>query len=266
MKNKRKRYSVLVILLIFVAVFIGFKVLNNSWGIGLSPKNISEEKVDPSATPSQISCTRTTRLENDPQYDRALSLIQQRVSENSKWWDKYGEDKDLRFKHFPSELINCIKISEDSSKNTSGIEGYFTFNDEEIKADYYPITVSDGYRYADDITTALLLSHEITHVQQYINERNNKGALSCIDMEINAFIAQQDFYTILNTEEIDSGYHRIQNDKSLHPQLQMMNTMQTINRESGCAFEGGCLDLNLRSSLRKILTEDSVYRKQCELQ
>jgi len=263
MKIKRNKSQVLIVMLVLAVISLfGLKKL----GIVVAPANVPVKKVEPSETPAQILCTRTTRLENDPQYDRALSLIQQRVDENSKWWDKYGEDKDLRFKYFPAQLINCIKIAEDESKNTSGIEGYFTFNDGEIRTDYYPITVSADYRYADDITTALLLSHEITHVQQYIDERNSKDVLPCIDKEINAFIAQQDFYAILNTEEIDSGYHRIQNDKSLHPQLQMMSTMQTINRESDCAFEGACLDLNLRSNLRKILTADSVYRKQCELE
>lgn len=215
-------------------------------------------------TPKTTSCTRTTRLDNKPQYDRALSLIQQRVDENNKWWDKYGENKDGRFKHFSPELINCIKISEEAIKNSTGLEGYFIFNSKDIKTDYYPIIVSTDYSFTDDIVTALLLSHEITHVQQYIDTINGKNAEACIDSEIDAFIAQLDFYVILNVEENSSAYHRIQNDKSLHSQLQIIKMMTTINRDSDCEMmDVNCKDVNLRNKLRNFLKEDSYYKQQC---
>ena len=62
MKNKRKKYSVIAILLIIVAIFYGFKVFTKSWGIRLSSENNPEQKVEPSGTPAQITFTRTTRL------------------------------------------------------------------------------------------------------------------------------------------------------------------------------------------------------------
>jgi hypothetical protein len=226
--------------------------------------------------PKTISCARTVRLDNKPQYDRALSLIQQRIDENHKYWTNAGEQyQDMLFINFPPELVNCIKISEEDTRGSTGVEGYFTFNGQDIKKDYYPITVSTDYGFTDDIVTALLLSHEMTHVQQYMDALNGKNSLSCIDSEIDAFIAQLDFYGILNDEEISSVYYRIHGSDEvfLHPQLKMLDTMLTINRESGCGFRDlfkgkdstHCVDINLRNKLREILTDDSYYRKQCGL-
>jgi hypothetical protein len=248
---------------IFIALLVLTTILFYFFGVAKRRKNSTDNQIP--EKPKTVTCTRTTRLNNDPQYDRALSLIQQRIDDNNKWWNKYGETVDGRFKHFPPELVNCIKISEETAKSTGGLEGYFTFNGEDIKENYYPITVSSDYRLADDIETALLLTHEITHVQQYINTLNGKDSLSCIDKEIEAFRSQLDFYVLLNSEENSSVYNRIQSDKNLHSELQMLDTMMTINRESNCKFEETCLDANLTNKLREMLTSDSYYKKQCGL-
>ncbi len=253
--------------LLLVAIFIIFGVYyyaknGQVWFEGNDNKSLP---ITTDGSQKTIGCVRTTRLENAPQYDRALSLIRQRVDENNKWWNKYGEKEDGRFKYFPPELVNCIKISEEDIKDAPEVEGYFIFNSEDIKTDYYPITVSSDYRYADDIVTAILLSHEMTHVQQYIKSVNEKDSLSCIDKEIEAFRAQLDFYVLLNNEENSSVYHRIQSDKNLHPELQMLDAMMTINRDSNCKFDKSCTDANLLSKLRAMLIDDSYYKKQCKL-
>ena len=213
----------------------------------------------------KVECTRKTRLDNLPQYDRALSLVQQRVDENNKYWSNDETFKDQIFKYFPPDLVNCIKISEEDINKSTGLEGYFTFNSKDIKTDYYPITVSSNYRSTDDIVTTLLLSHEMTHVQQYIDVLNGKAALSCIDREIEAFIAQLKFYVMLSNEEHSSVYYRIQNDENLHSQLKILDAMLTINRDSNCKFDGDCMDVNLRNKLRVMITNDSYYKKQCKL-
>lgn len=257
-KNKSPIFIFVVLLVLGAVVFCFFSIVKGRKG-GIDNQSTNTER------PKTVTCTRTIRLNNDPQYDRALSLIQQRIDDNNKWWDKYGETVDGRFKHFPPELVNCIKISEETTTGTGGPEGYFTFNSKDIKENYYPITVSSDYRLADDIETALLLTHEITHVQQYINTLNGKDSLSCIDKEIEAFRSQLDFYVLLNSEENSSVYNRIQSDKNLHSELQMLDTMMTINRESNCKFDGPCLDANLTNKLKEMLTSDSYYRKQCGL-
>ena len=64
---------------------------------------------DKSDEPERLICDRTTRLENNPNIDRALSLIYERLTE-------YGEDKRL----FTPQLVNCIKVDIENIKNESG--------------------------------------------------------------------------------------------------------------------------------------------------
>jgi hypothetical protein len=217
------------------------------------------------------TCTRTTRLENSPQYDRALSLINQRVSNNVNFWKKYGESAESKkrgFNFFPANITNCIKVIEKNIDNT-GAEGYVDFNRKDFSQNYYPIIIDSKYELSDDITTAFLLTHEITHVQQYIYSLNIKNQLSCVDKEVQAFMAQKEFYLTLNIEENSSVYNRMMNetDNFVHPQLKMLRNMLAINHESGCAlnFEDNrkCVNNYLKNKLRQIISNDNLYRKEC---
>ena len=215
-------------------------------------------------------CSRTARLENAPQYDRALSLIQQRIDDREKWCDKYCESKDyeekLRFHQFPANLTNCIKIVEEDIDG--GAEGYFTFDSDDIQPNYFPITVDSSYSFSDDTLTALLITHEMTHVQQYLDTLNGENNLSCRDKEVEAFISQMDFYTLLSNEEIDSIVLKMnENKEDKHPQVAMLKTMIDINRDGTCPLftDDECSEKNLRNKLFQIITDDPIYQHQCGL-
>jgi hypothetical protein len=149
--------------------------------------------------------------------------------------------------------------------NTEGAEGYFTFNSKDIKPNYYPIAVDKNYFLTDDVLTALLLSHEMTHVQQYIDQLNSKPSLSCYDKEVEAFSAQLAFYTTLNTEENSSVLDRIQHEKNLNPQLQLLSTMFELNRSTASECNGELFtDCNQQQFLVKL--QDLIhetYKKEC---
>lgn len=258
MKKTIKRLCILI--LIFVLFTIAFKLF--------SDKKTQQPKPENKETVKTISCTRTTRLENKPAYDRALSLIQERVAQ------QYAGKK---FDYFPPELTNCIKINEQKSESMSGLEGYFIFNDEEIKDNYYPITVSSSYVLDDNITTALLLSHEITHVQQYIDLLNKKNELSCVEKEVNAFMSQMGLYLELNVEENSSVYYRLKNDKNLHTQIKMIDTMIQAGKKGDCFSKSDtkdqnyfsnvleCQDKYMKQGLREFILNSKEYKKQCNL-
>lgn len=257
-----KKIIKLLCILIFISALsnVAFKLF--------SDKKTKQFKPENKETVKTISCTRTTRLENKPAYDRALSLIQERVVQ------QYTGQK---FDYFPSELTNCIKIEEQKSENMSGLEGYFIFNDEKIKDNYYPIVVSSSYIFVDDITTALLLSHEITHVQQYIDSLNKKNELSCVEKEVNAFMSQMGLYLELNSEENSSVYYRLKNDNHLHPQIKMIDNMIQAGKKGNCFSKSNtkdqnyfsnvleCQDKYMRQGLREIISKDEDYKKQCNL-
>jgi hypothetical protein len=212
------------------------------------------------AQPNEASCTRTTRLPNAPQYDRALSLLAQRIANSNTY--SYDQNK---FTYFPPQLTNCIKVNESDVTDTEGAEGYFTFNSKEIKPNYYPITADKNYSLTDDVLTALLLSHEMTHVQQYIDQLHGKPSLSCYDKEVEAFKAQLAFYTTLNTEENSSVLDRIQNEKNLNPQLQMLNTMFELHRSVANECNGelfsSCSQKQFLIKLKDVVHQ--TYKNEC---
>ncbi|OGK62270.1 hypothetical protein A2334_02420 [Candidatus Roizmanbacteria bacterium RIFOXYB2_FULL_38_10] len=221
-------------------------------------------------TPEIVDCTRTTRQKNEPQYDRALSLIAQKYS----LWEDSGEGEDSWY-FFPSRLVNCIRIIEDDTRGSSGVEGYFVFNSPEIKSDYFPITVNSDYSSTDDLTTALLLVHEITHVQQYLESLNGSDELSCIDKETEAFYAQWKFFGIMNSEEWKSIEYRIENDSVLHPQLTILESIRSSLNLDGvrneCLYGSGknnknCIDNYRKNEIRKMIEQDEFYQRQCSIQ
>lgn len=219
--------------------------------------------------PKIISCTRITRLNNKPPYDRALSLIQEKYNS----WDKNNEDLKEWF-FFPSQLANCIKIVEGDVRNTSGIEGYFKFNSDEIQEDYFPIVVDKDYSYVDDSINSLILIHEITHVQQFLDTLNNIDTLSCIDKEAEAYYAQWVFYGMQFPETRKSIDYRIENDSELHPQLRIIQSIKNHLNLDGvrneCLYGAGkenpkCISDYRKNEIKKLLLQDDYYLKQCKL-
>jgi len=258
----------IVIFLFGVTVFIsvGRFYLNNETG------EMSNDSTDIVQSLVKDGCTRENRLDNEPQYDRALSLIQQRIDENERalevWktegiLDEDGEEN-LRFGHFPANLANCIKIIEKDIDSNE--EGYFIFNDEDIRPNYFPITVNSRYVFADNVLASMLIVHEMSHVQQYINSLSKDEDSSCRDQEVSAFISQLDFYVLLNNEENYAFWLRMNDDKNdKHPQVAIIETMIAINRESSCnIMDFECKDKNLRNELFKLISEDKTYQHQCD--
>lgn len=221
----------------------------------------------------QVSCSRTTRLDNKPVYDRALSFIEEKY----KPWDEEFLGGLYSYSTFPSQLTNCIKIDEDNLRNTTGEEGYFIFNGDQIKENYYPITVDVDYKYNDEAINALLLVHEITHVQQYIDFLNGKPEVSCIDKEAEAFLSQWKFYKFQFPETRKTIDLRIQNDKDLNHTLQIIETIQKqitlrfderknecLNNSAKLSVED-CIDEFDKTLIKDLLLEDDTYKKQCNL-
>lgn len=268
---KKNKNILTVTFFLFVVIFIIFDIY-----FFLTKQQISIEKKE-NASPLVTSdikvevtgCTRTTRLDNKPPYDRALSLIEEKY----KLWEESGE-KPGSWYFFPSKLVNCIKVIESNVKKETGAEGQFTFNDSEIKENYFPITVDEEYSYADDPINSLILVHEITHVEQYIKSFSKKDNLSCIDKEVEAFYAQLKFYSIQFSETRKSIYYRIENDNNLHTQLKilsiLLNNSDLNEVRNVCVYGEGrndinCIDNYRKNEIKQMLLQDEFYKKQCEL-
>ena len=296
-KIKFQKNIFLIIILSFLLA-IGFLILNplsiihSKLSIFNSFRNIVNPAINIKNS-NKISCTRTTRLDNLPQYDRALSLIQQRIVVNL---EQFKNNKSYIFTYFPPELVNCIKIIEEEPNQTDEFEGYFKFNGSDTKSDYFPIVVNSKYVRSDDMLIALLLSHELTHVQQYLDSVNNLKAFSCVDGEVDAFLASIRFYRNgFNNEEfrsirirIDEVLNRTNTERSIKysnqfdDQLLMLDAIDNLylSPDSKCKFDNigssesiydifkshqDCVDAEAPILLKKMIEESDQYIKQCNL-
>lgn len=264
--NNKSWKSILLIGFILILVFGALNYTNIN-----KNTNESEKNYQPLEESVEIGCNRTSRLENKPAFDRALSLIEERY----KMWEESGENIGSWY-FFPSQLVNCIQIVEEDLNNNSGLEGYFIFNGEDIKNNYFPIVVDKGYKYSDESVNSLLLVHEITHVHQYLNSLNNNDELSCIDKEVDAFYAQFKFYGIQFSESRKSIDLRIENDEDLHPQLQMISEIKNLLFETFkefrdyCLYGDGkndknCVDDYRKKEIKDMLLKNDYYKEQCKI-
>jgi len=212
--------------------------------------------------PKELSCTRTTRLDNDPLFDRALSVIAEKT--------QFERTLDM-FPYFPASLVNCIKVNMSNVHTQNGAEGYFIFNDKDIKQNYFPITIDDSYAETDDLITAILLTHEITHVQQYIDQVNGKEPLSCIDKETKAFHAQDQIMGDFNEEERKSVDFKIENDTNLNPQLQIIKAIDDAilfkEAHDNCFLNvkdtRTCLMEYEESKIKSLVLQNKTYQQEC---
>lgn len=269
---QKKKIVLSTIIIIGLISLLIFKIILKAKGTNLSSNTNSERQLIGTEKPLTASCTRTTRLENKPQYDRALSLIEEKY----KHWELYDGSYGTWY-FFPSQLTNCIKIIETNAREESGVEGYFVFNSKEIKDNYYPVFVDENYDESDDFLTALLLVHEITHVRQYLDTLNGVNNLSCIDMEVEAFDAAWGLYRIQSGETGKSINLRLEFDNELHPQLQVIKAIKdyystnprppTISElcDGFPGTDSECITFDRKKRIRAIISKDEYYIKQCNL-
>jgi hypothetical protein len=239
-----------------------------------------DEKQDKGETNfERLICDRTSRLDNDEGIDRALSLISERL--------RYSSGKDP----FPPQLINCIKVEAKNIKNDTGnikndtgAEGYFDESNENIQSNYFPIVIDDwGNFFADDLSTALLLVHEITHVQQYIDRYNlivdptdseifntlsKMSKSKCLDNEVFAYRNQLLFTLRLKEEERKSIDYRIFADDNLIPQLEILKSLKyslaDLSINNSCEiYDTDCINSQIHTKIYDLLRDGGAYDEQC---
>ena len=208
-------------------------------------------------TTEDVGCIRETPYEKPPEFDRALSLIKQRLNDLSLKMNS----KEMNFSYF-----NCLDIKYSDLKEE---EGLFTFDPKDSSLDKLQILVNSSYKEKDDILTAFLLTHEVTHAALFLNTVNFGEEIGCIDNEINAFSMQLSFIQSLNPEEansinqrLKSGYYR------LSPPLQMTWDLLVMSNKANtyCGKNAqSCYDDRVKKDLNSKIINNPYYQKQCSL-
>lgn len=216
-------------------------------------------------------CDRPNPYSMPSEFNRSLDLISQRMGvdstgNNTIWQAVFN-------------YRNCLDIqySETDSKT---IEAYFEYPNEKNQANLQKLKIrlNPSYKNFDDLTLATLLSHELVHAGQYINDTAFKISLGCFESEANAFTAQHAFMMSLNSEEQRSIYTRLQDNPDKNPtiatflltgqlayessqacmELQRKNNLSE-EQKNKCSWEG------LENKLLLDVKEDSYYQEQCKI-
>lgn len=189
-------------------------------------------------------CARDKPYPMNPAFDRALSLVIQRLKEMPS---NYANT-------LVGDIANCLDIQyAPSEKDMGGAEGYFTFRPGQ-SSERLLIYVDPAYQAKDDIMTALLLSHEATHAYNYaMNDLLLQKPLDCYADESLAFQFQTVFLFSLNPGEKQSliaRYVTNGDDGELRGTLNLLMSFVTKG------------DVDHNKTLRYVKSSP-YYQKQC---
>lgn len=219
-------------------------------------------------TEEKVVCSRSEMYPMPAEFQRALSLIIQRYTEK--------KDPDV---NLYSKMLNCVNIQfGDTLKDKA--EGFFIFDVNNSSVDKLDIYVDTSYTNYDDLTTAFLLSHELTHAKQFVNEKAYGKKLSCVNQEVEAFRQQLIFQSYLNSEEQRSLTTRAEQFNNKNPQLKWFVTLIDLSWEAILEINGGFLPSSDRAysreegrqyveiltrKIRQMIINNPDYQQQCGL-
>lgn len=242
MVQKRKIKWIFIVLALIAFAFLAVLVVSIY-------KKVRETSIATPTNNSEVKCTRKEPYKLAPEFERARSLRNQRLQEAGVTLDY--------------SLYNCINI-EYADLSKDGAEGMFSF-DQNSSIDNLKILVDNSYKIKDDILTAILLQHEITHVGQFVNKLEGKGELSCIDSEVQAFSNELVFITILNPEEKMSLVQRIiYYQKGGYNNSASLGIFSQINQLIAINSKSKDPEI-LKSLINKWVRQNPAYQRQCGL-
>lgn len=211
---------------------------------------------------AQSSCGRATTYSMEPEFERALSLLLQRYQQSGS-----PQFNDLK------NISNCLDIRY-ADLSSFGAEGVFYFDSSISNINQLVIEVDSRYSLTDDLTTAFLLSHELSHARQFVDEITGIRKWGCVESETDAFYSQLLFGAMLNDEEGESIITRLENG-SFNSQLNQYETLLDLswNALKTCNLldEGtrnekdiSCYKKQLSYEITTMVTSNTFYQQQCK--
>lgn len=246
---------------VFITLFLLLLLCGVGYFIFYKPNGSIE--IPPEDTIQSSTCTRTEMYSMPPEFQRVLSLILQRQKQNNHYYAGKLE-----------KMMNCVEIRY-ADLQSEGAEGVFYLDKTISSPEKLVIEVDNNYSFTDDITTAMLLSHELTHARQYLETLSGEKDWGCVDSEVEAYYEQTIFANNLNAEESKSVIARLEKG-SQNPQLLQYEDLldKSWNAIIACGAENGstktqediaCWQTNFVGEIRSMIIESPFYQKQCNL-
>lgn len=241
MKNKII-YLILVILLVLLAYKYGANKASNITVVNQTP------------TSEAGYCTRTTPYDNPQELTRALSLVNERWNAPTNAPKAKGSYK------------NCVHLIYKEHNQMNNAEGFFLF-DKDSSPNDIRIYVDNTYKNYDDILTASLLKHELTHATILLLALEGTPPPTCVEEEVSAFYSQIVFFSNLNEEEWKSITYRIGQNPHLNSAYELTNYLLLLATAAynKCGNDNDCDKTYKKNNLRDWVSSNPYYQKQCNL-
>lgn len=198
------------------------------------------------------TCTRKEPYHLEPEFERAISFIEQRFSP-------------IYAGNFLTEMKNCLNIQY-GELHKDGAEGMFYFDNTVSSPNNLVISVDRSYLQKDDYMTAILLVHEITHARQFYTQTTK----SCVDIEVEAFWNEFLLTTKFNEGEKKALLARMYNpndypssDQNIRQLEETMDLL--IEADKNCSGNTKCKQDKAIDLLRTKISSSPFYQKQCQL-
>lgn len=249
-KNKKANNWLIFILIIVLVVLLWkivpfFKHKSNS-----NPQNSQTKQT------SSAFCKKTQPYPNPPELNSAAALVVDRIGEKLG-----GEKLDDRLTNWQ----NCLNMQYKSLPN--GIEGAFIF-DENSPVDNLKVFVDDDYQSYSEMLRALLLSHELRHVLQFLQFKATGVREDCVRSEVEAFESQFLFGSSLHEDErktLAASARANLRSEEYRPVLELFVIHRVVKNKCGPEIGGTCYKQELDGLLTKMITSNPIYQKQCNL-
>jgi len=274
----------LVVILVILAIVLYIKIQKTENQI-VSPQT-SDEWGEYLFSKTVKYCTRKDPYKLDPVFERSLSLIFERLGITERM-DSKAEGSFSQILLFAYVNKNCLDIKyANSIDEMSGADGLFFFSDSYSGPDRLKILVAPFFKAESDLLTALLLSHELRHVEQFIEEdvfnktlvtcnnisnRNNCKILdenfgylqkSCYKKEVEAFLTEIRFFSFLNGGEIQmlaSSYVYLKKWGYDYPVIEYVGLMDSVQNCVSYSNPWKCIEERLTT----YVNSSPFYIKQC---
>lgn len=226
-----------------------------------SSKTSTAQATHPTPTPSGVWCDRKTPYPMQPEFQRALSIIVERVMQSEK-------NSGTNISSDPKKTFyNCLDIQyADLSQQQA--EGEFLFDVNSSPEDLR-ILVDNSYQEYDDYLTAILLSHEVTHAYQFLEQHFENKYLSCYDKEITAFETERDLFADFNQEEQASLIAKVEYNPNKNSAYGGLNALFQINVEaaSECGLSAStCYFNSIDRQITQMVESNPFYQQECASQ
>lgn len=193
-----------------------------------------------------VYCPRTEYYKMEPEFIRAIKL----VDETHFASPEDGGEAKIIFE----EMLKCVDINYSSNESDlNGNEGVFRFRAGQ-NTSMLSIYVSPKYKSNDDLTMAILLSHELTHAFNYVIGLDVGRHESCYQDEADAFQIQNGFLMKLNPKEQNTIISNMARGGT--PELRAMTQALTrIPQMKGATYD--------EKALRYVML-NPAYQEQCK--